>query len=153
MGACGISRDDITGLVLAGGQGSRMGGVDKGLQLLDGQPLARLALQRLQPQVGALLLSANRHQGDYEALAAPFHAPVLADGLAGYAGPLAGFLAGLAHCATPWLLTVPCDSPRLPADLARRLADAAAREGADIAVACAPESATPGAPQIGRAHV
>ena len=141
-----IALADITGLVLAGGQGSRMGGVDKGLQPFRGQPLALHALQRLAPQVGALLLSANRSRDAYEALAAPFHAPVLADGLVGYAGPLAGFLAGLAHCATPWLLTVPCDSPRLPTDLARRLADAAVREGADIAIACAPDSATPGAP-------
>ena len=92
-----IAPAGITGLVLAGGQGSRMGGVDKGLQPFRGQPLALHALQRLAPQVGALLLSANRHQGDYQALAAPFHAPVLADGLAGYAGPLAGFLAGLAR--------------------------------------------------------
>ena len=116
-----------------------MGGVDKGLQAFHNQPLALHALQRLQPQVGALLLSANRNLPAYEALARPFHAPVLADGLAGYAGPLAGFLAGLEHCRTPWLLTVPCDSPLFPADLAARLAQAAEREGADIAMAAAPE--------------
>lgn len=144
MGACGISRDDITGLVLAGGQGSRMGGVDKGLQLLDGQPLARLALQRLQPQVGALLLSANRHQDVY----AHWGVPVLPDAQAGYPGPLAGMAAGLATCTTGWLLCVPCDAPFFPADLARRLADAAWRGQADIALASAPEAGADGQPRL-----
>ena len=119
-----------------------MGGVDKGLQAFRGQPLALHALQRLQPQVGALLLSANRHIPAYEALARPFGAPVLSDALQDYAGPLAGFLAGLERCRTPWLLTVPCDSPLFPADLAARLAQAAEREGADIALAAAPEDGT-----------
>lgn len=130
---------DITGLLLAGGQGSRMGGVDKGLQLLHGQPLAQHALVRLAPQVGPLLISANRHLEQYQALAAPYAAPVLTDSLEGYAGPLAGFLTGLAHCHTPWLLTVPCDSPLFPLDLAQRLLAAAQSAQAPLAMACAPE--------------
>ena len=133
---------DITGLVLAGGRGSRMGGVDKGLQTFRGLPLALHTLMRLQMQVGVSLINANRNLAAYES----FGAPVWPDANNDYAGPLAGFLTGLEHCETPWLLTVPCDSPRLPTDLARRLADAAVREGADIAIACAPDSATPGAP-------
>lgn len=127
---------DITGLVLAGGQGSRMGGADKGLQPFHGTPLALHALRRLRPQVGAVLLSANRHLPAYAA----WGAPVLSDGLAGFPGPLAGFLAGLQHCRTGWLLTVPCDSPRFPPDLARRLARAAQAGGADVAVAAGPDS-------------
>jgi len=131
-----IDSQDITGLVLAGGRGARMGGVDKGLQSFRGLPLALNALLRLQPQVGATMVNANRNLAAYEA----FGTPVWPDGLADYAGPLAGFLVGLEHCDTPWLLTVPCDSPLFPADLAERLACAAEREDADIAMACAPES-------------
>ncbi|MFT4242257.1 MAG: molybdenum cofactor guanylyltransferase MobA [Acidovorax sp.] len=126
-----IERQHITGLVLAGGQGTRMGGVDKGLQAFRGQPLALHALRRLQPQVGALMFSANRNLPAYQA----FGAPVWPD--EGGEGPLAGFLAGLAHCATPWLLTVPCDTPFFPADLAARLAAAAHGDNADIATAAA----------------
>ena len=108
----------ITGLVLAGGRGSRMGGVDKGLQRWQDEPLARQVLRRLQPQVGTLLLNANRNLEHYRT----WGLPVVADAAPRhYAGPLAGFLAGLAVCTTPYLLTVPCDSPLLPADLAARL--------------------------------
>ncbi|RYX90414.1 MAG: molybdenum cofactor guanylyltransferase MobA [Comamonadaceae bacterium] len=137
------SRCDITGLVLAGGRGTRMGGVEKGLQLFNGVPLALNALQRLQPQVGPVAINANRDVLSYEF----FGAPVWPDALAGhalygqkaYAGPLAGMLAGLAHCATPWLMAVPCDTPLFPEDLVVRMAQAAASEGADIAVASAPD--------------
>jgi molybdopterin-guanine dinucleotide biosynthesis protein A len=126
-----ISRDDITGLVLAGGRGSRMGGVDKGLQNHHGMPLALHALLRLSPQVGAVMLNANRNLGAYESLGAP----VWPDALADYPGPLAGFLAGLEHCETPYLVTVPCDSPRFPADLVERLARGLAEAQGDIAMA------------------
>ena len=135
-----IDTQNITGLVLAGGRATRMGGVDKGLQAFHGQPLAQHALARLQPQVGALMLNANRNLADYAALGAPYNAPVWPDGLADYAGPLAGFLTGLEHCPMPWLLTVPCDTPLFPHDLAARLAAAAARDGSDIAIAAAPET-------------
>ena len=130
-----IDTHHITGLVLAGGRGTRMGSVDKGLQNFHGVPLALHALRRLQPQVGSVLLNANRNLDAY----AGFGAPVCSDALAGYPGPLAGFLAGLAHCSTAWLLTVPCDTPQFPLDLAQRLAAAADAEGADIAMAAAPE--------------
>lgn len=128
----------ITGLVLAGGRGTRMGGVDKGLQHFHGVPLALHALRRLQPQVGQLLVNANRHVDAYAA----FGAPVCSDTVADHPGPLAGFLAGLAHCRTPWLLTVPCDTPLFPTDLAARLAQAADRTGADLAMAAAAEKDT-----------
>jgi molybdopterin-guanine dinucleotide biosynthesis protein A len=126
-----MTRDDITGLVLAGGRGQRMGGVDKGLQLLRGTPLAQVALERLRPQVAGLLVSANRHLDTYAA----FGAPVLSDLVPDHPGPLAGLLAGLKHCHTAWLQAVPCDTPAFPADLVARLAAAASAEGADIAMA------------------
>ncbi|HET9820435.1 MAG TPA: molybdenum cofactor guanylyltransferase MobA [Burkholderiaceae bacterium] len=126
-----IPAEQITGVVLAGGRGSRMGGVDKGLQNHRGLPLALHALLRLQPQVGALLINANRNLGAYEA----FGAPVWPDPIEGFAGPLVGFLAGLEHCETPYLATVPCDTPDFPEDLVSRLAAALAADGADIAYA------------------
>jgi molybdenum cofactor guanylyltransferase len=126
-----IPVDDITGVVLAGGRGSRMGGVDKGLQSHHGVPLALHALLRLGPQVGAVLINANRNLGAYEAMGAP----VWPDPLPDYAGPLAGFLAGLEHCETPYLVTVPCDTPLFPADLVARLAAALVVDGAEIATA------------------
>ncbi|MBN8490550.1 MAG: molybdenum cofactor guanylyltransferase MobA [Burkholderiales bacterium] len=124
-------RAQITGLVLAGGRGSRMGGLDKGLQRHAGQPLALNALRRLAPQVGPLMINANRNLEVYAAMGVPVHADVLPD----FAGPLAGLLTGLMHCQTPWLVTVPCDSPQFPTDLVARLAAAAAAAEADIAMA------------------
>lgn len=123
----------IVGLVLAGGRGQRMGGVDKGLQPWQGRPLALHVLDALRPQVSRLMISANRHLDDYAA----FGHPVLPDppGLA-FAGPLAGMLAGLQ--AVPddaWLLTAPCDGPRLPPDLAARLLHAAEPHGLAFAQA------------------
>lgn len=126
-----LAPDAVTGLVLAGGRGSRMGGLDKGLQLHRGQPLARHALQRLAPQVGTVLLNANRHLAQY----ARWGVPVCPDPLPDYPGPLAGFLAGLAHCHTPWLVTVPCDTPNFPVDLVARLAAAAHAQRAEVALA------------------
>jgi len=126
-----IAKEDITGLVLAGGRGSRMGGVDKGLQNHLGMPLAMHALMRLSLQVGHIMINANRNLGAYES----FGAPVWPDALADYPGPLAGFLAGLEHCETPYLVTVPCDTPNFPQDFVARLAEALEREGAEIAMA------------------
>lgn len=131
-----IEIQDITGLVLAGGRGSRMGGVDKGLQGFRGMPLALHTLMRLQLQTGATMVNANRNLAAYES----FGAPVWPDGLADYAGPLAGFMTGLERCETPWMLTVPCDTPLFPLDLAARLAAAAEQAGASIAMAAAPEA-------------
>lgn len=130
-----IARDDITGLILAGGRGSRMGGVDKGLQSFQGLPLAMHALLRLTPQVGQVMINANRNLGAYESMGVP----VWPDSLPDFAGPLAGWLAGLEQCATRYLATVPCDTPNFPTDLVERLAEALQREGAEIAMAAAPE--------------
>jgi molybdopterin-guanine dinucleotide biosynthesis protein A len=124
---------NLTGLVLAGGRGTRMGGVDKGLQLLHGEPLAAHVLKRLAPQTGPLLISANRHAEVYAGLGAPFGAAVVADTLAGFPGPLAGLLTGLRAAGTDFVLSAPCDSPGLPADLAARLGEALDAHGADIA--------------------
>ena len=130
-----IAIDDITGVVLAGGRGSRMGGVDKGLQNFNGIPLALHTLMRLQPQVGEVMVNANRNLGAYEA----FGAPVWPDVVGDYAGPLAGFLTGLERCETGWLVTVPCDTPLFPQDLVARLAQSAQEQDADIAMAAARE--------------
>lgn len=126
-----VDKQDITAVILAGGAGSRMGGVDKGLQEFRGAPLALHALMRVQPQVGDVMLNANRNFGVYEG----FGVPVWPDDMPDRPGPLAGFLTGLAHCETPYLLTVPCDTPRFPLDLAARLGAALIKEDADIAMA------------------
>ena len=127
-----LATDDVTGLVLAGGRGSRMGGIDKGLQQFNGTPLAVRAASRLALQVGRVAINANRNLPIYEA----FEWPVWPDNdPADYAGPLAGFLTGLARCETDYLLTVPCDTPLFPHDLVRRLADAISSADADIAMA------------------
>jgi molybdopterin-guanine dinucleotide biosynthesis protein A len=127
-----IATTDITGLVLAGGRGSRMGGVDKGLQVYRGLPLARHALQRLAPQVGRLMINANRNLDVYGSMGIP----VWPDEIDDYPGPLAGMLAGLAHCETPYLVTVPCDTPDFPLDLVERLERGLVEAGADMAIAC-----------------
>jgi molybdopterin-guanine dinucleotide biosynthesis protein A len=130
-----ISKDDVTGLILAGGRGSRMGGADKGLQTFRGMPMAMFTLLRLAPQVGEMMINANRNLAAYES----FGVPVWPDGLADYAGPLAGFLTGLEKCETPYLVTVPCDTPLFPQDLVARLAEALERDDAEIAMAAARE--------------
>ena len=139
-----IEPQDITGLILAGGRGSRMGGVDKGLQNFNGIPLALHTLMRLGPQVETVMVNANRNLSAYES----FGASVWPDASADFAGPLSGFLVGLERAETPYVLTVPCDTPRLPLDLAERLAAAMVRENADIAMAAAPETDDQGQTQI-----
>ena len=118
----------VTGLVLAGGLGRRMSadgaGVDKGLALLGGRPMVAHVIDRLAPQVGTLLINANRNADRYAA----FAHPVIPDAIEGYAGPLAGLHAGMRAAATPWIVTAPCDSPFLPEDLVARLWHA--RQGA-----------------------
>ena len=121
----------VTGLVLAGGQGSRMGGVDKGLAPFRGRPMVAHAIERLAPQVDEILVNANRNPEAY----ARFGHRVIADEIPGFAGPLAGFERGLAHARGQLVATVPCDSPFLPADLVARLRVALEREGAQLAVA------------------
>ena len=131
-----IDPQHITGLVLAGGRGSRMGGVDKGLQNFQGMPLALHAVMRLGPQVGALMVNANRNLAAYESMGVP----VWPDATTEFPGPLAGFLVGLERCETPYLVTVPCDSPQFPLDLVARLAAALVAEGADLAIAVTREA-------------
>lgn len=121
----------MTGLILAGGAGRRMGGLDKGWVRWQGRPLIEQVLDRLRPQVQSVLISANRSVDDYARLA-----PVVADDSAlratdpeGFVGPLAGILAGLEDCNCDWLLVVPCDLPQLPGDLAQRLLEAAVPSG------------------------
>lgn len=147
-----ILPEQITGCVLAGGRGARMGGVDKGLQTFHGQALALHALQRLAPQVGPLLINANRNAEQYAKLGLPLAAKVCADALPDYPGPLAGFMAGLVHCQTEWLLCVPCDTPLFPLDLAAQML--AARGEADIVIAHGwdNERALPGLPPQLRAQ-
>lgn len=115
-----LAPDQITGLILAGGAGSRMGGSDKGLVLFEDKPMIVHAIERLAPQVGPLIINANRNADIY----AGFGFPVVADAPnaqgEAYAGPLAGLLAGLRAATTDWVLTVPCDSPHFPLDLAQR---------------------------------
>jgi molybdenum cofactor guanylyltransferase len=122
--------------VLAGGRGQRMGGLDKGLQLLRGAPLAAHALSRLQPQVGGCMISANRNLDRYGALGVP----VWQDDTPDHPGPLAGMLTAMRHADTPWLACVPCDGPDFPVDLVARLAAAAAQARVPVAYACAWEA-------------
>jgi molybdenum cofactor guanylyltransferase len=130
---------DVTGVVLAGGQGSRMGGVDKGLQPFRGKPMVAHVLERLAPQVGELLVNANRNVEAY----GRFGHPVISDEIEGFAGPLAGFERGLAHATRPLVVTVPCDSPFLPADLVERLRGGLLAQGAQLAVAKTGDQAHP----------
>ena len=129
----------ITGLILAGGRGARMGGVDKGLQNFNGTPLTLHTLMRLQMQdaltLSEMMVVANRNLSAYES----FGVQVWPDSTDGFAGPLAGFLTGLERCETDLLLTVPCDSPLFPLNLTQRLLDALIAEEAEIAVAAAKE--------------
>src|SRR5262245_10018656 len=107
----------VTGIVLAGGQGRRMGGVDKGLQLLHGKPMVAAVLARLAPQVSEILINANQNLEAY----ARFGHRVVPDAIGGFAGPLAGLHACLGEAKNDLVLTVPCDSPFLPLDLLSRL--------------------------------
>jgi len=130
-----IPREQITGVVLAGGLSRRMdthgAGTDKGLLVLGHQPMVRQVIDRLAPQVGHLLLNANRNLPDWKA----FGLPVVADRIEGFAGPLAGLHAAMSRSTTPWIVTVPCDSPFLPTDLVQRLADAVISHNAQVAIA------------------
>ena len=144
--------NSITGVILSGGEGRRMGGTDKGLQMLNGRPLVAHAMARIAPQVNELIISANRHHEQYALLGYPVVVDTLLADPAGSAapnaasnnapdetphtaGPLAGLLAGFAAASHALVLFVPCDMPALPADLANRLLDALLSANADVAVA------------------
>ena len=134
-----IARADITGIVLAGGMGRRMGGVDKGLVELSGEPMVAHVLTRLVPQVGLVVINANQNADRYAA----FGHPVVADAIGGFAGPLAGLHAGMSGATTPFVVTVPCDSPFLPADLVQRLGAALMESDSELAVARTGDQAHP----------
>ena len=124
-------RSEITGAVLAGGMGRRMGGVDKGLVEVAGKPMVAWTLDAFEPQVGKLLINANRSQAAYAA----FGLPIVEDRHEGFQGPLAGLHAVLSAADTPYVAIVPCDTPRLPADLITRLSAALEQDGTELATA------------------
>lgn len=134
-----MGHEQITGVVLAGGLGRRMGGTDKGLQELNGLPMVNQVIARFAPQVGELLINANQNAARY----AKFGYRVIPDAVAGFAGPLAGLHAALSAASHPLVATVPCDSPFLPADLVARLYAALCSENAECAVARTREGAHP----------
>lgn len=142
MTAQTITPTDITGLLLAGGRGQRMGGVDKGLTSLDnldGRLMADWVLERLRPQVGTVIINANRRLDNWRA----YGDQVISDTFGDFSGPLSGVHAGLLACSTPWLLCVPCDSPFFPRDLVARLAEGINHSGAKLAVARAADRLQP----------
>jgi len=148
------SPERVCAVVLAGGRGVRMGGVDKGLQNFRGLPLAQHALRRLRDQTPApphqIAINANRNTTVYADWGAPVWPDAVSATLPEFAGPLLGFLAGLRHAQGEhaYLLTVPCDSPMFPLDLLARLAVALQTANADIAIAAAPEPQTDGSLQL-----
>jgi molybdenum cofactor guanylyltransferase len=126
-----ISIDDITGVILAGGQARRMEGQDKGLVLLNEKPMIEYVIETLEPQVSNLLINANRNHDKYSA----YGFKVVSDELSGYCGPLAGMASSLNSIKTSYMLTVPCDTPFIPNDLVQRLITSLETEDADISVA------------------
>jgi molybdenum cofactor guanylyltransferase len=131
-----IVRSDVTGLLLAGGRAQRMGGIDKGLISFLGKPLIEHAIHLLGPQVSNLVINANRNQYIYS----QYGYPIVADENQDFAGPLAGYLAGLKVCNTPYLMTAPCDSPLFPTDLVMVLAEALETQKANISYASSQNS-------------
>lgn len=123
--------EQISGIILAGGRAQRMGGIDKGLIQVCGRPMIEHVLTRLQEQVGAVIINANRNLDVYRSMGFP----VVPDGDDSYSGPLAGMSAGLHAATTPLCATVPCDSPLMGSDIPQRLHAALEQSGADIAVA------------------
>ena len=123
--------DRVTAVILTGGRGSRMGSVDKGLQPFRGEALVAHGLRRMRPQVGPIVINANRNADRYRS----FGHPVVPDPMAGHPGPLAGILAGLEACTTEFLVAVPCDAPFVPTDLVARLSEAFVDDAIDVAMA------------------
>ncbi|MGA0004610.1 MAG: molybdenum cofactor guanylyltransferase MobA [Burkholderiaceae bacterium] len=122
--------NQVTGLILSGGRGSRMGGVDKGLERFNGEPMAARAMMRLMPQVEEVVINANRNIGTYDS----FGVTVLMDALEDFQGPLAGMLAGLSYVETTYLQAVPCDVPNFPTDLVSKLLNALKDANASVAM-------------------
>jgi molybdopterin-guanine dinucleotide biosynthesis protein A len=128
-------QSSVTGLILAGGKGSRMGGVDKGLQAFRGKRLVDHVYERFAPQVGGVIINANQNHEEYKTFGVRVVSDALKEKAGGYAGPLAGLHAGLSVSKRPFLASVPCDSPFLPADLIERLYQRIDESGAELAVA------------------
>ena len=131
LAAYSTANPGVTGVILAGGEGRRMGGQDKGWVDFDGQPLIQHVINRLQPQTQTLLINANRNLSAYAALGFK----VIEDQQTGFHGPLMGMLTGLNAASDDWVMFVPCDGPFLPEDLVARLLDAALAAQTRIAVA------------------
>lgn len=134
-----VSRERVTGAILAGGAARRMQGVDKGLVMLAGKPMVQHVLERLRPQTATVIINANRSLDRYAA----FGCPVISDAMAGYQGPLAGMAGCLAAAATDFIVTAPCDAPALPDDLVPRLAAALYAKGTSISAAHSGERLQP----------
>ncbi|MCH4811535.1 molybdenum cofactor guanylyltransferase MobA [Vreelandella neptunia] len=129
-----IPTQELTGMILAGGEGRRMGGRDKGLEPFAGLPLVAHVVKRLEGQVAELLINANRNADAYRFFADRVIADLVMDGAeGGFKGPLMGIYSGLRAAKTPWLLVAPCDSPALPDDLVARMVNGIGHH--DIAVA------------------
>ena len=126
-----ISPDDITAVILAGGRGERMGGMDKGMLILHEKPLVQHVIDAIEPHVHEILINANRHIDYYRGLGYP----VVEDIFPGFAGPLAGIASSMRHVRTAWMLVAPCDVPGIPVDFVERLIEASGRSGSGIAVA------------------
>ena len=126
-----IHTRDITAVILAGGQGRRMGGQDKGLIEFNGKPLVSILIDKLERQSVAIVINANRNHQRYEALGYP----VIADQLADYQGPLAGFASAMARVTTDFIVTLPCDSPLLVADYVARFITSHGQNDAPVHVA------------------
>ena len=129
----------ITALILAGGEGRRLGQKDKGLVELDGRPLISYVLEAISPQVGAVIISANRNLARYHA----FGVPVIEDRQSNFQGPLAGMAAAITEARTPYLLTLPCDSPFVPPDLAARMYATLQQEQSELCLARDPQRLQP----------
>lgn len=124
-------REQVTGVILAGGRATRMGGIDKGLVPVNGRPMIAWVIDALRPQVSGVVINANRNSDRY----AEFAATVVDDGDSDFRGPMAGFAAGMRAARTPYIAVVPCDSPLIHGDLVRRLHAAAESSGSPVAVA------------------
>lgn len=126
-----MALDNITGIILAGGRARRMNGQDKGLVQLNMKPMIEYVLSAIKPQVGSIIINANRNQTIYE----DYGFPVVADQIDGYCGPLAGMASGLQAAKTPFVVTAPCDSPLIPDNLVKKLYSILQHEDAEICTA------------------
>lgn len=142
-----IPREHITGIILCGGQGTRMGGVEKGLMSLQEQTLLAHSIARLQSQVEHLLINANRRREDYVTYGYPVVADIIQENIPASVGPLGGILAGLIACTTPYLACIPCDAPCFPNDLVSQLSQSLIANNVTSTYAIAPDASGQERPQ------